>query len=260
MRRAVASTPPLHPQTGKISSMGLADPYLKTTRAKEHLEALREALQLFYDSNPCRFVREDDVERQMHVIIAEFARVPDKIPLIAGDVFYCLRASLDHLVWCLAKLSMPNGYPENTQFPILEKPDALLFKRRTKGVSAGALTIIESLQPYAARDADAVRRHPLWRLNKLCNIDKHMRIPVHGVLGRVRWNNVLPYILKGFDKNNRMEFPLDLKNSVALNPRVPEIKVVFGDHYWKIECDMEGIDAIYEFVTDKVIPRFARFF
>jgi hypothetical protein len=240
--------------------MGLADPFLKTTRAKEHLEALREALKLFYESNPVRFVREDDLERQVHVIKAEFAPIPDKVPLIAGDVFYCLRASLDQLVWCLARLSMPNGYPKGTQFPILDEPDNSRFEGQTRGVPAVAAAIIESLQPYHSGDDEAVKAHPLWRLNKLCNIDKHMRIPVHGLLGRVRWLNVSPYILQGFDKNNRMEIPLDLKDKVALNPSVPEIKVVLGDHYWKIECDMEGIDAIYEFVAGNVIPRFARFF
>jgi hypothetical protein len=27
-----------------------------------------------------------------------------------------------------------------------------------------------------------------------------------------------------------------------------------------VECDLEGIDAIYDFVANNVIPRFARFF
>ena len=243
-----------------MASMGLADPFLKTTRAKEHLEALREALKSFYESNPCRFVREDDLERQLHVIKAEFASIPDRIPLIAGDIFYCLRASLDQLVWCLAKLSMPNGYPRGIQFPILHERDDARFRRLIRGVPVPAATIIESLQPYYSGDSDAVKHHPLWPLNKLCNIDKHIRIPVHGLLGRVRWTNVPPYVLQGFDKDNRMDFPLALKNSVALNPSVPEFKVVFGDLYWKIECDVTGIEAMYEFVTDNVIPRFARFF
>jgi hypothetical protein len=29
--------------------VGLIDPYLKTTRAKEHLESLRQELQVFYE-------------------------------------------------------------------------------------------------------------------------------------------------------------------------------------------------------------------
>jgi hypothetical protein len=87
-----------------------------------------------------------------------------------------------------------------------------------------------------------------------------MRIPVHGLLGRVRWLNAGPYVLEGFDKNNKLEIPLDLKSTVALNPSVPETKVVLGDHYWKIECDMQGVERIYEFVANNVIPRFARFF
>jgi hypothetical protein len=153
----------------------LVDPYLKTARAKEHLENLRNELTAFYESKPCRLFREDDVENQLHVIRMQVTDTPDKIALIAGDIFYNLRASLDQLVWCLAKLS--SVYPKNTQFPILDSPNVSRFKRRTSGVPAKAVAIIKSLQPYNGPNRDAIRSHLLWRLDKLCNIDKHMRIP-----------------------------------------------------------------------------------
>jgi len=246
--------------------MSLVDPYLKTTRAKVHLEDLRARL-LEFGKEPCEFIREDDVENQLHIVRMRVRPIPDDIPLIAGDLFYCLRASLDQLVWCLAKINATPGYPEGTQFPILEQPDVPRFNRQTSGVPPDAAKIIESLQPYNATPTPAdAKNHLLWRLNKLCNVDKHIRIPVHGVTGVVRWNTFVPFplppefALTQFGNDHVMKIPLAFKSQIALNPRIPEFKIQFGDLYWKIDCDFTGIEAICDFVSDSVIPRFARFF
>jgi hypothetical protein len=87
---------------------------------------LRERLEEF-GKEPCEFIREDDVQNQLHVVRMSVRPIPDDIPLIAGDLFYCLRASLDQLVWCLAKINATPGYPEGTQFPILEQRDVSRF-------------------------------------------------------------------------------------------------------------------------------------
>lgn len=244
--------------------MSLVDPYLKTTRAKVHLENLRERLAVF-GNEACEFLREDDTENGLHIIRMKVKDVPEEIPLVFVDLLYCLRSSLDQLVWCLAKINATPGYPEHTQFPILEERDIPRFRRQTGGVPAKAREIIESLQPYNAPAPDGIREHLLWRLNKLCNIDKHTRIPVRGVTGIIRWQNFFPFgsdipPLAQFDNNLVMNIPLSLKDQMALNPRLPEVKVVFGDLYWKIECDFAGIEKIYEFVTNNVIPRFSGFF
>ena len=243
--------------------MPLIDPYLKTSRAKVHLENLREHVAAFCNE-PCEFIREDDFENQLHIVRMKIRDVPDHIPLIAGDVLSCLRASLDQLVWCLAKINATPGYPEGTAFPILESRDTPLFQRRITGVPTKAAKIIESLQPYNTPNAHAIRSHLLWRLNKMCNIDKHMRIPVRGVTGTVKWNTFVPFgdnvTFTEFDNNLEMRIPLALKSQMALNPRIPECRVLFGDSYWKIECDFGNIEAIYEFVANSVLPRFVRFF
>jgi hypothetical protein len=192
--------------------------------------------------------------------------IPNDIPLVFGDLLYCLRSSLDQLVWCLAKIDATPGYPERTQFPIFQEKDIPRFNRQTNGIPTKARGIIESLQPYNAPTPEAVHENLLWRLNKLCNIDKHTRIPVHGFSGIVTWDTFVP---SGMDKSLRltefgddaiMEFPLSLKSEVALNPRIPEFRVVFGDKYWNTQCDLADVEAIYEFVTNNVIPRFACFF
>ena len=113
--------------------MSLIYPYLKTSRAKVHLENLRARLEEL-GKEPCEFIREDDVQNQVHIVRMKVRPIPDDIPLIAGDLFYCLRAPLDQLVWCLAKINATPGYPEHTQFPILEQRNDPGFKRHTRGV------------------------------------------------------------------------------------------------------------------------------
>jgi hypothetical protein len=45
--------------------------------------------------------------------------VPTHICLIAGDMVYNMRASLDQLVWGLARLK---GIPKHTAFPVVDGP------------------------------------------------------------------------------------------------------------------------------------------
>lgn len=237
--------------------MGLTEPYLKTARAKEHLETLRYGLDIFRKSQPCKLIIEDDVKPGFCSVIVEIENTPDRIPLIVGDTFYNLRASLDQLVLYLAKLTLP--YPRNTQFPILDESDVPRFQRQTNGVPPGASTIIESLQPYNSGDA---KKNLLWRLNKMCILDKHMRFPMHSSVAGFQFPETILRFAT-FQNNGKMIIPASLKSELkiymALNPQVP-LAVVFGDAFLDIECDLEGIEEIYEFVANNVIPRFARFF
>src|ERR1022692_3305533 len=103
------------------------------------------------------------------------------IHLIAGDIFYCLRSALDQAVYYLAKDSFP--YPDWTQFPIFDEDTAETrkrFARYTRGVDSEAVSFIKSLQPYVGLNREPLTAHMLWMLNKMCNIDKHRRIPIRG--------------------------------------------------------------------------------
>jgi hypothetical protein len=244
----------------RARSITLADPYLKTARAKEHLETLRQELSTFYKSDVCQFVSQDDLKNQRCRVTIKVKETPDRISLIVGDVFYNLRSALDQLVWCLAKLTQ--AYPRKTQFPIFEKPNAILFRRYTKGVPTEAVRIIESLQPYARGDSESIKSHLLGQLNEMCIVDKHMRIPAHSTfIDFTLPENILK--VTRFEDGGVMNIPLSLKPTVKRHVKInpgASIAVVFGDSYFGIECDFERIETIYNFVTDKVIPRFARFF
>lgn len=241
--------------------MPLVDPYFKTTRAKEHLDSLRQEVDAFIESQPCEFLEQLDSKNQRYRIRLKVKDAPSRFSLIAGDVFGCLRASLDHLIWCLATRNT-GFYAEGTQFPILEQADAPRFARHTSGVPAEALSIIEYLQPYHATNTYGLKNHLLWRLNKLCNIDKHRRIPLHGAVVDFQFNKSLGQ--PTFDDDQTMSWPLSAREELSLKSEMtlyPEVsyKVVFGDATEGIECDLKGIDEIYKFVAEDAIPQFARF-
>jgi hypothetical protein len=240
----------------------LVDPYLKTTRAKVHLEELREELSIFKYSKPYSISTEDDVERDRFRIKIDSHEIPDKVSLIVGDLLYCLRSSLDQLVWSLAKLNVRD--PKRTQFPIFEidnRETRRSFKQQTAGIPAYAVSIIEGLQPYHGPDAAAIRSRLLWRLNALCNIDKHRRIPLHSFaqdfnFPKVRKSTIA---LIEFHQGNVVSVPLRCKCDMTLDPEVA-MEIIFGDMSAGVECSFDGIERIYNFVTDSVIPRFGRFF
>ena len=238
--------------------MNLSDPYLKTVRAKEHLDSLRSGLDEYYESKPCKFRGRDDIKNQRYRLRIDIIDPPDRLSLIAGDVFCCLRASLDHLVWALSSLNT-NTYAEQTQFPILEVINDPTIESQTRGVPAGAVTLIKSLQPYQGRDRATIESHLLWRLNKLCNIDKHRRIPTHSSVVDFKLPASIPPSMVTCTSDGIMSFPLHMKDQVKLHPDVV-FRVTFGDPHEGIECDRDGIEKIYDFVANDVIPRFASFF
>jgi hypothetical protein len=120
------------------------NPCLKTVRAKEHLDDLGERLCAFNESKPYTVFREDDTKHQLHIVRFHLEDPPDAIPLIVGDFLYCLRASLDQLIWALAW--RPSFYPRGTQFPIFIEPNPGKFRQYVSGVEPDAVSIIEDLQ------------------------------------------------------------------------------------------------------------------
>jgi hypothetical protein len=164
-------------------------------------------------------------------------------------------------VWRLAKLTLT--IPERTQFPIIEKWDSDSlgrFASQTQGVPADAVAIIKDLQP--ANRLATVKENLLWRLNAMCNLDKHRRIPANG-------SEVQFFLRTGADPSNIafetfdnygiFSVPLADKSKLNIHPQVT-FQVVFGDITSGVAIGPEGIFDIYRFLSDSVLPRFLRFF
>jgi hypothetical protein len=240
----------------------LADPYLKLNRARKHLESLQPLIDSFNSTDPCIFTREDDVENNLHMLSARIRDVPDEIPLTVGDAFYNLRSALDQLVWSLAKGPGNILDPHNTQFPIIgvnDRANMKRFKSQTQGVPESAISEIESLQPY--HRAGHYREHPLWRLNTMCNLDKHRRIPANGSEVRVFLPNatVESVHMNSFDDRFIASVPLTEKMKLDLSPRF-FFKLNFGGDANGFSEDLDGMWEIFNFIADTVLPRFLRFF
>jgi hypothetical protein len=238
---------------------GLTDPYLKLNWAKRHLDTLDADLEAFHKSDPCRFTVHDDLESQRHILRIDLDNVPDHISLRCGDAFYCMRSSLDQLVWRLAKLNV--GVPGRTQFPIVEKWDddsRVRFKRCLVDVPGEAVTIIRDLQP--ANGTGSAKASFLWQLNAMCNLDKHRRIPVHGSQVALKLPTSPDDSLRIEASENHAIFsvPLSEKHKLDFHREVSFV-VVFGDPKEVLLGPIE-IGEIYHFLSDKLLPRFARFF
>ena len=75
---------------------------MKAGRAEFHLKCLKAAHKTFVEGNSYSLTFKDDFKSQRHIVHIKLRDVPEELPLIAGDFFYCLRSSLDQLVFGLA--------------------------------------------------------------------------------------------------------------------------------------------------------------
>lgn len=106
-----------------------------------------------------------------------------RLATLTGEVVHDLRSALDHLAW---QLVLENGGTPiegagGTFWPILEAPPADPKRLNlTGGASVPAAALVQESQPYYPWDTRA-DWHPLWLLHRLSIIDKHQRVPIHGV-------------------------------------------------------------------------------
>jgi hypothetical protein len=243
---------------------GWLNPKLKIGRAKEHLDALRSEISAFMETQPYRSSAYDDAESGQYVIEVRIApAIPHKIGLLAGDFISCLRASLDHLAWQLALLSTPTPF-SRTCFPVCEIYDTTggtegFFCSVTKDIPPRAVDIIRELQPY--QSGGAFQLSHLWRLNKLWNIEKHRKIPT---IGSITENILTTQIgvkaeIGQVNDCHTIKIPLSEKSKVRFNPQ-PAVELQFGGEAEGITITTTDLFGIYDFIGDKVLPRFEGFF
>ncbi len=235
----------------------LTDPFLKTERAKTHLDDLLGEVDAWSNSQPWSLNRNDNISAGIYRLEIDYKDVPAKIYLILGDLLYCLRASLDQLVYQLASLT--TSQPEKTQFPIFDTFSPKKFKKCTNGIPARAAEIIDAFQPYNLGG----KSNLLWKLNELGNLDKHRRIPLFGKASTINFPDApesIHELIKFAEEGGVfvVTAPLFCQGFLT-HVEVRDYKVVFG-HLDKIECDVDQIKQIYHFVTERVIPSFVPLF
>ncbi len=245
----------------------LKDPVLELIRAKEHLDSLEAELRMFHTSHPTEVSIKVNPANGLNVIHVKLPMPPNRLGLIAGDVFFALRAALDHLMWQLCLFTTETPLPR-TQFSCAWSFDARTGKQGTdarlreamKEIPPAAADEIKALQPY--HRGLTYKDDPLWQIDELCNIAKHMTIPLsHGMvdfktnLDRADVVDMaMPYV-------GEIIYVLTPEGSakVQLHPEARS-SVVFGSRNLGIEVTIKEIRALHEYVGNTVLPRFIRFF
>jgi hypothetical protein len=169
------------------------------------------------------------------------------------------------LAWQLAllKTSTPT---RQTAFPIdsaCPSPTNRSYRDKIADIPPAALATIESLQPY--KDGPAFRDHPLWQLNRLCNIDKHSVVAIGHIAFQI-------FVAEGIsamwrrDTNEGIEVSIPLAEKSKLHIEVGCPGIVFGnpiettDAIADFEIALDGLERIYNFVRNDAVPRFQSFF
>jgi hypothetical protein len=247
---------------------------LKIARAKQHLQSFNDEGSQYVGSEPYEVVTELDGDfiRVRGVITAE---PPPTLACIVGDFVTNLRASLDYVAWELAMRAgrtLTGGEKRNVKFPIA--PDKKAFNKadgtaerlaKTCGVSAAAISAIESVQPYNSG------YEPLRALDELVNRDKHRTLLLCGGFvdsagaisiyhrGQRAWTAVgmtgLEMNLAAFDPPLGPATDFDVRIDAP-----PTMYVSLKDFPSPGETSWVGIlQQIYECV-EKIVPRFEQFF
>lgn len=79
------------------------------------------------------------------------------------------------------QLILANGnIPNKPEFPIylLASDFHKNGVRKSKGIDAAALPLLEGLQPYQGTYAAHPKKHPLWLLHEINNVDKHRLLTI----------------------------------------------------------------------------------
>jgi hypothetical protein len=160
----------------------LAGIRLKIVRALDDLNTLYAEGRKYLSTDPhgLRFeVYTEKGERRIRALLIVKQSPPVGLGILAGESVYHLRGALDHLVYQLALLNVPN--PSGTQFPLalderIYRTIAPGKKRSPRasmlnGVREEHRAIIDEFQPY--HDGARAKLNLLYVIGQFANTDKH---------------------------------------------------------------------------------------
>lgn len=243
---------------------GLLFPQVKTARAGMHLDELKAQCGLF-SKNPYTVTEHDDAK--FHIVTVILNEADPIIPILVGEFAYALRSGLDHLAWQLGLLSGRTP-TRSSCFPIHSsdsRKDRERFLNATWNIPCEAIEIIKTFQPYL-RGKD-MKSDPLWQLNKLCNLDKHMTIGHSSTETRIRVfapEGIPQPAVIPRDETGRTFVLIPIAHKAHIKVKLEPPAQIFGKPIdlpgAGFELTEEEITEIHRFVRDEVLPPFARFF
>ena len=238
----------------------------KAERAKIHLDAFNGHVSA-YMKEPHTVVPKYDAENRRHIKRFQLKAFDSVLGMELGEFLYCLRSGLDQMAWQMAMPDARRDSPKDIYFPIpedLSKRDRSSRDRRRNYAKAlrrfphDVRRQINALQPH--KGSGPAQGHPLWQLNKLCNIDKHKLIPIHSRGINLFVPDVPGIKVQNFDYEDAFEVsvPEKYESHLDLKPTLPDaIELGEWNSDWRIP--VHRLSDIHGFITCTVIPRFEPF-
>jgi len=241
--------------------IGLAYLVMKTERAKLHLDALNRELDIFAKEPYTASTREDPAGSR-YIRRTQFRSMDPIIGSLLGEFLYNLRSGLDQLAWQIATPAARKDFPTTLSFPIFERvsssQDRKNYRRALDWFPDPIQKEIDALQPY--KRLDAFQDHPLWQLNKLCNIDKHSVIPINSRSVNIFVPHNPAVLVQNFDDEDAIEVsvPLCDKEQLIFEPD-QVFPIEFGEWDSDLIIPRRRLADICGFIECTVIPTFRPF-
>jgi hypothetical protein len=156
------------------------DHQLKLARAKEHIDALEEAINAFFKPYPYALTPKLNPNTGKYLLyINDIKSIPVEWSVVIGDALHNMRSSLDALTYAISAKVLPNATNNQVnrlQFPICDNFGLFAGEwcKRLPHLDNTIRAAFESLQPYSGSPRPL--GNPLERLRDLHNIDKHRHL------------------------------------------------------------------------------------
>jgi hypothetical protein len=247
--------------TNREAAIAFISVLYKVDWARHHLDLLNDELEKFKQSEPYTIGTYDDIENEEYWMFLETKSEHKEIGLIAGDFVACLRASLDHLATALTMIETGTSNPR-ASFPVIGVNNSAArqsFTNAVIGIPESAVRVINSFQPYHS-GTDYITTK-LWKLHRLCNIDKHRRIPVDSLSSnfKIHCPPDVPFRFFIGEGKYGIRFSRGNADKVYVDCE-PESIIMLGDESDGINVPHTELREIYDYVRKEIMPAFKDFF
>jgi len=238
--------------------MSLDGARLKVVRAKEHLDAIEDAIASYIKSEPYIMSAKKYIQGR-HPQAELSNQIHPRISAIIGDCLHNLRCSLDYVMWEVGGtyadrvLVPPPHGRDKLYFPICHAPTE--FDNRYVKLLADykipdpVVADLRAVQPYNAG------YEALALLNVLINVDKH-RLPILTLAEISGFKLIIRHTT-----NSDSNIPPKFNSAGSQNPDVdiqPTVAVTWEDVTMPREPVHRTLKEIFETVAD-VVPKFDRY-
>ena len=170
-------------------SVDLSGCQSKLAHAREHIDVLATEIGQACGPDPYSIPLLRQYEPSANAVvyrIGTIVQVPDRWALMVGDAIHDMRGALDHLMYQLAIVALGRTPTErenrNIQFPEIRRLKDFSGRGFLTHVRPADINVLRPFQPYKRLKKGQI--HPLPKLIRLSNIDKHRKLHLMVVIPR----------------------------------------------------------------------------